>query len=93
MIMVGLKLTECHWPRTATAFDIKSIALNSQILPIYALYRLLFTIELAPSIEKCRTRRTLYRKGEHHAHGDQIILGLFAARDKLRVEVGGDVFV
>ena len=35
----------------------------------------------------------MYRKGKHHPHGDQVILGLFAARDELRIEVGGDVFV
>lgn len=89
----GNALTECHWPRTTTTLDIKSIALNSQIFPINTLHRLLLTIKLSSSIEECRAGRTLYREGKHHAHSDQIIFGLLAFGDKLRVEVGGDVFV
>ena len=89
----GLKLTESQRPRTTTTFDIKSKPLYTQIFPIDAFDRFLFAIELPSAIQEGRAGRALNREGQHHAHRDQIIFGLFAARHELRVKIGGDVFV
>jgi hypothetical protein len=67
--------------------------LDAEILAVDSLHGLLFGIELAAAIEEGGAGGTLDGEGKHHANGDETVDGLFAAGDKLRVEVGGDVFV
>ena len=91
--MIHYKLTKRDRPRTSTTLDIKPKLLNPQIFPINPLHSLLLTVKLPPPIKKGGTGGTLDGEGKHHTNGDQVIFGLFGARDELRIEVGGDVFV